>query len=61
MFEQELNKYWETVVDTIQDGVMIVDSKGTITSVNRDFEAVTGHSTTKILGETLHYIKSQCL
>jgi hypothetical protein len=27
MFEQELNKYWKTVVDTIQDGVMIVDTK----------------------------------
>jgi len=27
MFEQKLNKYWKTVVDTIQDGVMIVDTK----------------------------------
>jgi hypothetical protein len=27
MFEQKLNKYWRTVVDTIQDGIMIVDTK----------------------------------
>jgi len=51
MFEQELNKYWKTVVDTIQDGVMIVDTKGTITSVNRAFETITGHSMTEIIGK----------
>jgi PAS domain S-box-containing protein len=48
-------------VDTIKDGVMIVDSKGTIISVNRAFETVTGHSNTEVLGETLHYIKLQYL
>jgi len=51
MFEHELNKYWKTVVDTIQDGVMIVDTKGTITSVNRAFETITGHSKTEIIGK----------
>ncbi len=51
MFEQELNKYWKTVVDTIQDGVMIVDTKGTITSVNRAFETITGHSKAEIIGK----------
>ncbi|MBW2642646.1 MAG: sigma 54-interacting transcriptional regulator [Deltaproteobacteria bacterium] len=51
MFEQELNKYWKTVVDTIQDGVMIVDTKGIITSVNRAFETITGHSRTDIVGK----------
>jgi PAS domain S-box-containing protein len=49
------------VVETIQDGVMIVGSKGTITSVNRAYETVTAHSNTEVLGETLHYIKLQCL
>ncbi|OEU61862.1 MAG: sigma-54-dependent Fis family transcriptional regulator [Desulfobacterales bacterium S5133MH16] len=51
MFEQELNKYWKTVVDTIQDGIMIVDTKGTIVSVNRAFETITGHSITEIIGK----------
>ncbi|MGB9436373.1 MAG: PAS domain-containing protein [Desulfobacterales bacterium] len=35
MIEQELNRYWKTVVNTIQDGVMIVDTDGTIVSVNK--------------------------
>ena len=51
MFEQKLNKYWKTVVDTIQDGVMIVDTEGNITSVNQAFEMITGHSRTEIIGK----------
>ena len=42
MFEQELSHYWETVVNTIQDGLMIVDKAGTIVSVNRALEGITG-------------------
>ena len=38
MLEQELNKYWKTVVNTIQDGVMIVDTDGTIVSENKAIE-----------------------
>jgi len=51
MFEEELNKYWKTVVHTIQDGVMIVNTEGTITSINRAFETITGHSKTEIIGK----------
>ena len=52
MFEQELNSYWKTVVDTIQDGVMIVDTDGTIVSANRGFELITGYSRSEILGKS---------
>ena len=51
MFKKDLNKYWKTVVDTIQDGVMIVSTEGKITSVNRAFETITGHSRTDIIGK----------
>ena len=51
MFEQKLNKYWKTVVDTIQDGVMIVNTEGSIISVNRAFETITGHSRKDIIGK----------
>ena len=51
MREKDLDFHWKTVVDTIQDGVMIVNTKGTITSVNRAFETITGHSKTKIIGK----------
>ena len=38
-------------MDTIQDGVMIVDTEGTITSVNRAIERVAEHSKTEVLGK----------
>ena len=44
MNSSDLNQYWKTVVDTIQDGVMIVDTDGVIISVNRGFEETTGFS-----------------
>ena len=51
MFEQELNLYWKTVVDTIQDGVMIVDIKGTIVAVNRSLAKITGYTRAELIGE----------
>lgn len=51
MFEQELNEYWKTVVDTIQDGIMIVDKAGTIVSTNKGFETITGYNQEEIIGK----------
>jgi len=51
MFEQELNVYWKKVVDTIRDGVMIVDKGGRIVSVNRALEKITGYSKDEMLGK----------
>lgn len=50
MFEQELDRYWKTVVDTIQDGLMIVDKSGTIVSVNKALETITGFSNDELIG-----------
>jgi len=50
MFEQDLNTYWETVVNTIQDGIMIVDKTGTIVSVNQAMENLTGYTSDDLVG-----------
>jgi PAS domain S-box-containing protein len=52
MLEQELNKYWKTVVDTIQDGIMIVDNAGTIVSANKAFENISGYNQEDIIGKS---------
>ena len=52
MNRHNLNEYWKTVVDSIQDGVMIVDPDGTIVSANRAFEEITGYSHKEILGKS---------
>lgn len=52
MVEEELDRYWKTVVNTIQDGIMIVDTHGRIISVNKAFEIITGYSKDDIIGKT---------
>ena len=52
MFEQELNSYWKAVIDTILDGVMIVDKAGTIVFVNKAFEAITGYRQREAIGKS---------
>jgi two-component system response regulator HydG len=62
MIEHELNEYWKTVVDTIQDGIMIVDNAGTIVSTNKGFENITGFNQEDIIGKsctTLHCTKCE--
>ncbi|MBW1749107.1 MAG: sigma 54-interacting transcriptional regulator [Deltaproteobacteria bacterium] len=51
MFEQELNRYWKTVVDTIQDAIMIVDKGGVVVSVNKAFEKITKFKKEEIIGK----------
>ena len=52
MNSQNLNSYWKTVVDTITDGVMIVNQEGIIISVNRGFEEITGFSRQEVRGKS---------
>ena len=52
MDDLDLNAYWKSVVDTIQDGVMVVNPRGTIISVNRAFEEITGYARRDIVGRT---------
>ncbi len=52
MLDQELDRYWKTVVNTIRDGIMIVNTRGTLVSVNRAFEKITGYNREELIGET---------
>ena len=49
--QQALNRYWKTVVDTIQDGVMIVDVSGTIVSANHALTQITGYDQNELIGQ----------
>ncbi len=52
MDREDLTYYWESVVNTIQDGIMIVDPKGVIISVNQAFEEITGYTQSEIVGNS---------
>ncbi len=51
MLGHELDRYWKTVVNTISDGIMIVNTSGAIVSVNKAFEQITGFSREELIGK----------
>ena len=48
----EISKYWKTIVDTLQDGVMVVDPGGRILSVNPAAERLTGYKAEELIGQS---------
>ncbi len=52
MFENEYSLYWKTVVQTMLDGLMVVDRDGIILSINNAFEALTGYSEKELIGQS---------
>jgi len=48
----DISKYWKTIVDTIQDGVMVVDPGGKVLSVNPAAEHLTGYKAKELIGKS---------
>ena len=48
----DIDRYWKTVFETLQDGVMIVDPAGIITEVNSAAERLTGYSAKDLVGSS---------
>ncbi len=48
----ELSRYCKTVVDTMQDGLLVVDRRGTILSMNKAAERLTGYRKNELLGKS---------
>ncbi len=48
----DIAKYWKTIVDTLQDGLMVVDPKGRIIAVNPAAERVTGYGSDELIGKS---------
>jgi two-component system response regulator HydG len=51
MIGRELDGYWKTVVNTIRDGVMIINTAGIIVSVNRAVEDMSGYTRDELIGQ----------
>jgi PAS domain S-box-containing protein len=48
----DISKYWKTIVDTLQDGLMVVDPKGNIIAANPAAERVTGYRADELIGKS---------
>lgn len=51
MFNSHLGQYWETIVDTMTDGVIVVDRNCTILKSNRALEEMTGYDKKALAGQ----------
>ena len=51
MNEQEINRYWKKIVNTMTEGLMIVGPDGTIVMVNEAFEKLTEYAADEIIGK----------
>jgi two-component system, NtrC family, response regulator HydG len=52
MLDAEHSQYWETVIDTMMDGLMVVDPEGIIVAINKAMEQVTGYSRQELIGQS---------
>jgi len=48
----DIAKYWKTIVDTLQDGLMVVDPSGNIIAANPAAERVTGYTAEELVGKS---------
>ncbi len=58
MIGRELDSFWKTVVNTIRDGIVIVNTSGAIVSINQAFEQITGYSREELIGQTCKILGS---
>ncbi|MFO7605727.1 MAG: sigma 54-interacting transcriptional regulator [Desulfurivibrionaceae bacterium] len=52
MLNKLADNYWRTIIDTIQEGMMVVNPQGEITFVNKAFEKLLGYSAGELQGKS---------
>ena len=57
MDEQEINKFWKKIVNTINDGLMFIGPEGSILMVNTAFEAMTGYTAKECIGRSCQILE----
>ncbi|MDR3567367.1 MAG: sigma 54-interacting transcriptional regulator [Syntrophobacteraceae bacterium] len=50
-FGEDSDRYWRAVFTTIQDGIIIIDTRGSIVSVNNAVETILGYRREELIGQ----------
>lgn len=48
----EMESHWKTIIETVQDGLMIVDPSGKIVAINSAAQQLTGFDSSELVGNT---------
>ncbi len=59
-FHEGQDQFWKTVIDTMMDGLLVVDVEGVILSVNQAMEQITGYSREELVGQPCTILKCHC-
>ncbi|MDO9532746.1 MAG: sigma 54-interacting transcriptional regulator [Deltaproteobacteria bacterium] len=57
LFEEGQEHFWKTVIDTMMDGLIVVDVEGVILSVNLAMEHITGYTREELIGQPCTILK----
>jgi PAS domain S-box-containing protein len=57
LFEEGQEQFWKTVIDTMMDGLLVVDLEGVILSVNQAMEQITGYRREELIGQPCTILK----
>ena len=52
MNEKDINRYWNKIINTMNDGFMLVGDDGIILMVNSAFERLTGYTADEVIGQS---------
>jgi two-component system response regulator HydG len=58
MLQEGREKFWNEVMNTIMEGVVVLDSRGVILAVNQAMEEITGYPRQELIGKPCALIKS---
>jgi two-component system, NtrC family, response regulator HydG len=49
---EDISRYWKRIINTMNDGLMLISAEGVILMVNKSFERLTGYSAEEAIGQS---------
>jgi len=56
MENEDISRYWKRIINTMNDGLMLISAEGAILMVNKSFERLTGYSAEEAIGRVCTFL-----